>query len=128
MENNFKLEPEVKNKWIEALRSGDYVQTESVLYAGDDTITGRAKMCCLGVLEHILGTSLESMWDEDEGDRYAVPGNLAQPKSVFGLNSSHIQEIEDVEVYLVNMNDGHTQKNIKKHSFEEIADYIEKNL
>lgn len=127
MENSFKLEPEVKEKWVEALRSGDYIQTESVLYDGK-TEEGKPRMCCLGVLEHIMGNELDAMYDKDQGDRYAVPGNLAQPKSVFGLNSSHIQEIEDVEAYLVNMNDGNTQKNIKKHSFEEIADYIEKNL
>lgn len=37
------MNPEVKAKWIAALRSGDYVQGQGALRRGD-------KYCCLGVL------------------------------------------------------------------------------
>lgn len=122
-----KLEKDIKEKWIEALRSSNYTQTESILY--DGTIKDKKPhMCCLGVLEHILGTPLDFMWDGDDVERYCVPSNLCEPKSIFGKNVNHDKEIENVENQLINMNDGNTAKKIKKHSFEEIADYIEENL
>lgn len=38
------MNPEVKAKWLPALRSGDYRQTTSILN------NGRGEFCCLGVL------------------------------------------------------------------------------
>jgi hypothetical protein len=42
------MKPEVKTKWVEALRSGKYKQAEGVLRDEDGS------MCCLGVLCDIL--------------------------------------------------------------------------
>jgi hypothetical protein len=43
--------PEVKAKWIEALRSDKYRQTGGVLHTQDSV--GVSKFCCLGVLSEI---------------------------------------------------------------------------
>ena len=42
------MNPEIKAKWIEALRSGKYRQTKEYLKRGD-------KYCCLGVLCEVAG-------------------------------------------------------------------------
>ena len=39
----FKLKPAIKTKWLEDLRSGDFEQTQEVLFDGE-------AYCCLGVL------------------------------------------------------------------------------
>lgn len=44
------LRPEVAKKWVEALRSGDYLQTQDALQHTKDTDENPAGFCCLGVL------------------------------------------------------------------------------
>lgn len=117
-----KLDPEFKKKWVEALRSGKYRQATGQLYDhhGGDI----PAMCCLGVAEHILGTSLEDM----DSEMY-FPKDLANPLSpeiLWGTNDT--KDGTDVACTLAYMNDGNTAKKIKKHTFEEIADWIEQNL
>lgn len=43
------MNPEVKRIWIEALRSGEFVQGKMRLHT-IDPVTGQHKYCCLGVL------------------------------------------------------------------------------
>jgi len=45
---DYRLAPEVKAAWLEALRSGKYVQGTGRLHKGD-------KYCCLGVLCDVMG-------------------------------------------------------------------------
>lgn len=54
------MNPEVKAKWVAALRSGRYQQIEGQL------TNGAAGFCCLGVLCDI---SRLGRWCEDEGDQ-----------------------------------------------------------
>lgn len=67
-----KLPKAFKNKWIKALRSGDYKQGEDLLKAQQYTedgikIKGEYKYCCLGVAGDICGASV--------GDRaYLIKG------------------------------------------------------
>lgn len=42
------MKKDIKDKWLTALRSGEYQQAEKVLRSEDDN--GRASYCCLGVL------------------------------------------------------------------------------
>ena len=44
-----KLNPEIKEKWIAALRSGEYPQHRGAIYNSD-----RTAFCCLGVLHRIV--------------------------------------------------------------------------
>lgn len=58
-----KMNPEVKAKWLEALRSGEYKQGKERLQAGD-------RFCCLGVLCHLAveaGVIQEPYWEVEEG-------------------------------------------------------------
>lgn len=44
---------ETLNDWIDALESGDYIQTDSFLLVED--LDGKERMCCLGVLWNVAG-------------------------------------------------------------------------
>lgn len=60
------MKPEIKQAWIEALRSGNYQQTTKVLR--DDT-----GFCCLGVLCELHNqalVSLEHSWEGDKDNNY----------------------------------------------------------
>jgi hypothetical protein len=98
------MNPEIKTKWIEALRSGKYKQARGTLL---DERTGA--MCCLGVLCHISGISNDVLF------RYRSA--IIHPD--LGRELSSIDENE--RRVLACNNDG-------GDSFPEIANYIEKNL
>lgn len=50
-----KMNPEVKQKWIDALRSGDYEQ-------GSEKLRGVNGYCCLGVLCDIYSREHDTQW------------------------------------------------------------------
>lgn len=111
------MDAEIKAKWVEALRSGEYQQARTVLRSLDD------KFCCLGVLCQIV-----------EPDRWVLRTS-EKCHSVYGVTSVPPEEITD-PVGLDNaaihtlwqMNDGDPRAHIAPRSFAEIADYIEKTL
>lgn len=99
------MDAELKKKWVEALRSGEYKQGTGWLRKND-------KFCCLGVLAAVNGDPLALGADTLHRSRRGSA-------SKYGYWENLI-ESED-EVALVNMND-------QGDSFAEIADYIEANL
>ncbi len=96
----------VKQKWVEALRSGRYEQTTGVLCDG-------SAMCCLGVLCDVV-----------DPDGWTFDKQIHQGES--GTPSEHLSEQVglplDYQDLLVAMNDD------EKKTFLEIADWIEGNL
>lgn len=114
-----KLEPEFKKTWLAALRGTQYVQAKGKLYAGIDE-KGQYHMCCLGVAEHLCGTSVEAFGE------IGMPSMLNEPNSpvkVFtqDVPASWPNKHSTVGHYLAIMNDG-------GKTFEEIAQFIEENL
>ena len=118
------MQTELKTKWIEALRSGEYRQAQGIL----KDVSGSA-YCCLGVLCEISGIGSfedseycleltpeqQAEYDYDEEMAYAE-GELSLPMlDSFGLNSTQ-------QSTLIQMNDNDLSP------FNEIADWIEKNL
>ncbi len=104
------MDKELKAKWISALKSGNYKQGTGCL---KKTVLGENKYCCLGVLCDLINPEI---WKDTEvNDRFSwnnrtdsIEGNVTLP--------SYIQSD------LISLNDA------KGSSFEEIADYIDKNL
>ena len=104
---------ELKKKWLDALRSGEYTQGRGRLrYAN--------QYCCLGVLCDVVGYE----WKEKEKNCFY---------SIAGTNWIKNEEIreelglsQEVQEKCYNMNDG--TSGYKKHSFKKIADWLEKNL
>lgn len=59
------MNPEIKGKWIEALRSGRYVQYRGALHSFN-----RNEHCCLGVLWDVCGQpdSIDDLWMQHVGE------------------------------------------------------------
>ncbi len=114
---------DVKQKWIEALRSGKYEQGKEQLRVGNT-------YCCLGVLCDLYGREHNIGWKSDntfQGDLMALPNEVMKWA---GLKSEHCEVILPLTINvpsklsklyraksLTAMNDG-------GYTFEEIANTI----
>lgn len=128
---SFALPKDVKDKWVAALRSGEYAQCEGrmsreVMLDGYQT-TG---YCCLGVLEKITIGQVISDGTPSAESANAIgivfafkdatePDGTNNYGEVCGSHFSVSRQGE--EVMLTNLNDNGT-------SFSEIADLIEENV
>ena len=103
------MNPELKTKWLEALRSGNYKQGHGTLHKNDT-------YCCLGVLCEVAALG----WDDGGDGYFLVSGTSSQDylPSSFALDADMS---DDDQQELTDMNDS-------GDSFEEIADYIEEHL
>jgi hypothetical protein len=115
------MDPDIKAKWLEALRSGEYKQATQVLQ-------NRRGYCCLGVLCRAVGAEFQELHSDD--DRYydnvpVLDGiNLANGDDG-ELSRSFLRRAgltEENQTRLIDMND------TEKASFLLIAEYIEKSL
>lgn len=105
------MDPALKTKWVEALRSGRYAQGRQRLRNGDN-------YCCLGVLCEVAGLEI----DPKHGNGVVgVPFGEDDYNPIFSLIGS-----SEAAEQLWNRNDG--LRDQRKHSFPEIADYIQANL
>lgn len=105
------MKREIAMKWTKALRSKEYKQAHKAMLSADGL-----KHCCLGVLCAILGTDEELLNEFD---------SMPSSKTLDLCDLSR-----DVAVNLWCMNDGAKHPNgmkFKKHSFKEIAEYIDYN-
>jgi hypothetical protein len=107
------MKPDIKERWIKALRSGEYKQTAGRL-------DRNGSYCCLGVLCELL---------KDESP-YFTKTSIENGKICYGdswstLNAEQL-DYADIDIaasdILIKMNDTFVK------SFYEIADYIEDNL
>lgn len=102
------LKPEIKKRWLAALRSGKYSQDK-------DKLRGINGYCCLGVLCDVVKDDLNIAWKRNRSgwwidDSYSVPSLKVK---------AHCGDFYMFE--LMSMND-------RGESFATIADYIEANL
>jgi hypothetical protein len=125
---NERMNPAVKAKWLEALRSGEYEQTTGTLHrvtSYRETLFSAAKpvgWCCYGVLCDVAtkaGLSLSRKSDEDveyfDGVVDYLPGSVVEWA---GLS------INDPEVQGRSL----AHRNDNGAPFAEIADLIEEQL
>ena len=109
------MKPEIAKLWVDALRSGDYKQTQSKLRKGNS-------FCCLGVLcnlhalAHLEIAAHQKLKHEYMGQDQELPDKV---RIWAGLQGS-IGEIEG-QLSLAEKNDGGC-------GFREIADLIEKHV
>ena len=104
------MDPELKQKWIDALRSGKYQQARSQLRSGEG-------FCCLGVLCDITNTEISAV-----GSECIENGKIVGYEPIRKMLGISHDGSDAPMRYLWNLNDD------KKWSFEQIADYIEGNL
>lgn len=123
------MNPEIKTKWLSALRSGEYSQGERVLRDKDNNY------CCLGVLCDIaikenpeLAKWEKSTCDINGNEVYRVIDSLGYEAYVLnpgvlewsGLTENN-PKVNGAEGSLAELND-------QGHTFKEIADIIEAQL
>jgi hypothetical protein len=107
------MEQQLKEKWVKALRSGEYKQGRDELKSSTDD---GFEFCCLGVLCDIVNPELWAFVD----DKWEWNGSVDVPK----YQPMYLPEF-DAELWAYtfdNMNDD------EERTFAEIADYIEENL
>lgn len=120
------MNADVKQAWLQALRSGEYQQGRGLLHPTGDTY------CCLGVLCDLHAKAGLGMWIDERynGDQLeALPidvqiwaglsdwcPDVPAPKGLTGI------------VTLAEYNDGQLDLGIRPHTFAEIADLIEAHL
>lgn len=105
------MNQEVKQKWVEALRSGKYKQGQGYLRKGDN-------YCCLGVLCDLNGGAEWILSDHPRKPIYNYGDELRNeipPKFI----REWAEISDDVMETLVYYND------TKDFTFEEIANYLE---
>ena len=127
------MNPEVKTKWLEALRSGKYKQTEGRLR---DSVGH----CCIGVLACVLKEDFPNIVEdysivdgEFGGEMCVIAKNIAFGQEHAWRSYSELPETIYASVgvpyliaaQLIQMNDGYMAK---KTHFPGIADYIEEKL
>lgn len=127
------MNTEIKNKWVTALRSGEYKQARGSLVAVED---GERGYCCLGVLCQLAADEgvcevTGTMFHTGEADYYSPnTSETVLPNSVMdwsGLNSfdpcvTFQGEASTHQVSLSALNDN------RQLSFSQIADLIEEQL
>lgn len=117
------MKPEIKDKWLDALRSGKYKQTKNML-------RNKNAYCCLGVLADIYSKEVGAEWKPDsagclriENDNGILPYCI---QSWAGLKQANPDvEIGGVHYSLAQLNDG---REIRRKTFKQIASIIEKEL
>lgn len=132
------MDAQIKAKWVEALRSGEYKQGSGHLH---DQKTDC--YCCLGVLCKVMGAEFgeaQEIGVEDEEPFFRsydyVPvlgGRVISSRDDEELSGSFLKEvgIQDQSI-LIGMNDGCGKPDEAHYEapqpFAVIADFIEKNL
>lgn len=110
-----KMNPEIKNRWTKALRSGKYKQGKGLLRDSED------RYCCLGVLCDVVKSDLGLEWESFMGCYSIENYEASLPDTIVkftGVNSTGYYG--KVRLVLMNDRDGYT--------FNEIAEVIEKEL
>jgi hypothetical protein len=147
------MDTEAKRAWVEALRSGKYEQGEGALKI--ERLDAPPQFCCLGVycdiapeLEWhngtavIVGSDLSQPEHDDDWDPEREYYSDHEDGSFFGTTELPTDLLdalgltEDDQVRLIHKNDGYTRnayarpewQDERKHTFAEIADWIEENL
>ena len=123
------MKTEIKQKWVEALRSGEYSQGKFKLYDG-------INYCCLGVLCQLYLKEIDGTWDildkpnwDGISDKCHINGESELlPVAVMDwaeLNSGNGDPLVNVDVdikSLAGLNDS------LDYTFAQIADVIEAQL
>ncbi len=111
------MNPQIKQKWVSALRSGDYQQTQERLRKEDG-------FCCLGVLCDLYIKENNVEWQHNEVDGYFYEKHFAAlPPSVVEWSG-----IADSNPYVNGGIGTLSGLNDRGSTFNVIADVIEEHL
>lgn len=116
-----KLKPEVKEKWVAALRSGEYKQGQGKLRPSTE------EYCCLGVLCDIYSKETKTgLWNRDE---FFVNDSSATDLPPKDVDKWAYINLEEDKTFLYETSKGYLPElNDDGLSFTDIADLIEQEL
>jgi hypothetical protein len=127
------MDAQLKAKWVEALRSDEFKQGSGQLHDRKEN-----SYCCLGLLCRVMGADFgpAAEADEEAFSEYdyvpVIGGKVLSSGEDEELKSSVCEDLGIPDQFeLIAMNDGHSgagRPAVRKHTFAEIADHIEKNL
>jgi hypothetical protein len=133
------MNQEIKAKWLEKLRSGNYPQAKGALYTREDE-DGNEGYCCLGILCEVLvedglirkdlsgekaAYGTEEEFEEGYYEKAFPPQSVVDRADLLESNPEvSVPELagEDGKVTLSSLNDSYG------YTFARIADLIEKQL
>ena len=130
------MNSDIKNKWTEALRSGEYPQGSHCLSAG-------GHFCCLGVLTDVYCGETGNAWETVACEGQAFLSQEVADWAGFDANEMDDREGEGIDIYLIDDGnrsqemgyDGNTHASRindrrceKLGHFADIANLIEENL
>jgi len=120
-----RLPKKIKKKWLKALRSGEYGQTKGVLTDGE------GNFCCLGVLQHCVSGGKVEVYDGTDEFK-CVPSPEWYRDNGIEVRDYAMNVFDEDERTLTRFNDGGfdygTGKMVRRRNFNQIADWIEKNI
>jgi hypothetical protein len=113
------MKPEIKERWVAALRSGEYEQGVGYLNIADDGVN---RYCCLGVLCDILSD-----------DYLDFSKHVIDNKTYYGYAKQESGVLSDYQLKIIDLKFGEAGQLIALNdtdlkSFDAIADYIEEHL
>jgi len=126
------MNPEVKAKWLAALRSGEYTKQEGSLFAkagdyGYGVVLEKDCYCALGVLAEEAAKEGVVTVDETAtgNDRFGeIPDYRLLPEPV--ADWAEFGNYEDAEAEVAKLNDRGLDSH--KSTFEDVANWVEENL
>lgn len=107
------MKTETKKKWLEALRSGEYMQANRVLNDGD------GGFCCLGVLHDVTGGN----WHTNGCGEVCTGSKHRRHSDSAMLEGKTF--LQGLDVYLAS---NLAELNDKGRTFDEIANVIEEKV
>lgn len=123
------MNPEIKDKWVEALRSGQYKQCDRTLMRQDEY--GNRTFCCLGVLTDLYLQEKNMQWDFNDVNGVPFYGKevlteqvivwAGFPDRIIDTNAPSVHWRGDLPTLLTTMNDDGVE-------FPAIADIIEEQF
>lgn len=129
------MNPELKVRWLAALRSGSYRQARKSLQTVPPD--GQAGFCCLGVLCDLIAPDHWD-WIEERENEYGEVYNITKPHQLADGEDDQLSPeamamvgMSESEMHkLIAMNDGvgSIQKDSPPMDFLTIANWIESNL
>lgn len=117
-----RMNPEIKARWVAALRSGEYKQGTGALR------NARDEFCCLGLLCNLHAIAHPEVAAEQKFTTTYIGHGIMPPKVVMewaGLDDDTTVVIDTYREPLAIHNDGN---GCPRRSFSEIADAIESQL
>ena len=137
----FKLPKPFAIKWLKALRSGKYTQTDGLLLSSSDNkpTFANSGFCCLGVAGHLCGYKMIELSDtgflltelfsnapvELQGD--AETNTMVRVLSSLNDGINTIDKTDYIESGYIFREVDVNENGIIKLSFAQIADFIEDN-